>query len=283
MKKMTKMAAILMSAVLAGSSMMAMTATAYPSMLTANAAQKTNNSNLNLSCFTRGVYQVKIDGSDQTSYFIFNDKSSGRTDNSYGIGVDFTCVQSAQSVDFYFGDMRTATPMQIDSVDNGTINGSIYGHTYTCKLMKEQNPDTFDAATYEQNNKKTAKQNTSSKKNAQNPIQNYTGTYGCYRATMKVSALGKDQATVSVYWSSSAFEHSEWTMSGKVAVKNGSVVFMYSDCIKETIVYDMDGSLKSDTIDYAFGSGTITFTGNQADWFDMQENIADGSLFVYAN
>jgi hypothetical protein len=144
--------------------------------------------------------------------------------------------------------------------------------------MNGINADTFDAETY---TSKNTKKTTSSKK-MQNPIQSYVGTYGCGRATMKVSELGTDQATVTVYWSSSAFEHSEWTMSGKVSVKNGCVVLKYNDCIKNTIVYGMDGEFESDTVEYAFGSGTITFCGDYADWYDAQENVAECSIFEFA-
>jgi ABC-type glycerol-3-phosphate transport system substrate-binding protein len=46
----------------------------------------------------------------------------------------------------------------------------------------------------------------------QNPVMNYVGTYGSDRATMLVEASEADSAKITVSWSSSAAEHSEWVM-----------------------------------------------------------------------
>ena len=50
----------------------------------------------------------------------------------------------------------------------------------------------------------------------QNPVMNFVGNYTCDRAAMLVEADGTENAKFTVTWGSSAWEHSEWTMSGKL-------------------------------------------------------------------
>ena len=120
-----------------------------------------------------------------------------------------------------------------------------------------------------------------SSKNTQNPIMNFIGKYGNGRATMTVSAKGSDKATINVTWGSSAFEHSEWTMTGKVSAIGDCVIVDYDDCTKETFGYDANGDLMKDIVEYTDGEGTLTFHYDNVIWDDAMENIADGAVFTY--
>ena len=120
-------------------------------------------------------------------------------------------------------------------------------------------------------------------KTGQNPIMNFIGSYSNGRGMMAVTAKGADQATIKVSWSSSAAEHSEWTMSGKVRTVGDCLIVDYNDCTKETIGYAMDGTLMKDFIEYTNGDGSLTFHYNDVIWSDYEENIADGAVFTYYN
>lgn len=114
----------------------------------------------------------------------------------------------------------------------------------------------------------------------QNPVMNFVGTYGCDRATMIVECKGDDEAQFTVTWSSSAAEHSEWTMSGKLDTDKLTVD--YTDCVKKDVVFNEDGSVASEDVIYSDGTGTITFSAEDytLTWDDAKEHAADGMVFV---
>ena len=88
---------------------------------------------------------------------------------------------------------------------------------------------------------------------------------------------GPDYYTVHVTWSSSAWEHSEWTFSGSF---DSEGKLYYSDGTKTTVSYDEDG-IESITTDYTGGNGCLyTNVGNGLRWDDYEEGVAAGALFV---
>ena len=116
-------------------------------------------------------------------------------------------------------------------------------------------------------------------KPVQNPIMNFIGNYSNGRAMMTVSAKGSDKATINVTWGSSAAEHSEWTMSGKVSAIGDCVIVDYEDCFKESFTYDADGAIVKDVIDYTNGTGTLTFSANNVIWNADEDAAVDGTVF----
>lgn len=118
----------------------------------------------------------------------------------------------------------------------------------------------------------------------QNPIMNFIGTYGVGRAGIDVQPSGKEGAKISIRWSGSAAEHSEWVMSGKLDTT--ALTVEYSDCVKKDVVYKEDGTVQSETVVYENGKGTIAFhdgTPITLTWNDEQEHIADGTVFEYSS
>jgi predicted small lipoprotein YifL len=118
----------------------------------------------------------------------------------------------------------------------------------------------------------------------QNPIMNFVGVYACDRASMTVEAAdAKDGAKVTVTWSSSAAEHSEWAMTGTFDADKLTIT--YDDCVRTDVVFNEDGSVKSENVVYENGKGTITFSDGEKlslTWDDAEENMADGMVFEYA-
>ena len=113
----------------------------------------------------------------------------------------------------------------------------------------------------------------------QNPIMNFIGNYSNGRGTMTVSAQGTDTANIAVSWSSSAFDTAEWKMSGTMTQDGDKLIVKYQNCSKVVYSYTADGTLNQMVTMYEGGSGTIIFSGDQAEWIDNQEEIANGQVF----
>jgi len=117
----------------------------------------------------------------------------------------------------------------------------------------------------------------------QNPVMNFVGKYGAGRATIMVEAEGSDRAKVSITWGSSAWEHSEWTMSGPFDEE--TLTITYDDCVKKNVSYEDDTEQGTEELVYENGTGTITFSEGETlslTWADDQENIAEGTEFVWS-
>lgn len=114
----------------------------------------------------------------------------------------------------------------------------------------------------------------------QNPVMNYIGNYACDRASMLIEADGADSTKISVTWGSSAFEHSEWVMTGTFDADTLRIA--YSDCTRKDVAFSEDGSSESETVVYENGSGRIIFSedGASLTWEDDEEQMADGMTFV---
>ena len=118
----------------------------------------------------------------------------------------------------------------------------------------------------------------------QNPVMNFIGVYASGRASMKVEAADEqDGVKISVTWSSSAAEHSEWVMSGKFDADKLTVA--YNDCVRTDYVFNEDGSVKSENVVYEKGEGTVTFYDGEKlslTWADAEEDVAADMVFEYA-
>ena len=115
----------------------------------------------------------------------------------------------------------------------------------------------------------------------QNPVMNFVGNYQADRASMLVEAEGAENAKFTVNWGSSAWENSEWVMSGKLDRETLSVT--YDNCVRTDRVYGDDGSVTKETVVFENGKGRISFNakGNSITWEDDQEHIADGKVFSF--
>ena len=121
---------------------------------------------------------------------------------------------------------------------------------------------------------------TATEEDGQNPIMNFIGNYGYERATMEVSALGMEKSGITVWWSSSAAEHYEWTMTG--VLDADALTLEYTDCVKKDVVFNEAGEIVSETVLYENGTGTVRFfMDGHVEWEDAMEHAADGAVFEW--
>ena len=116
----------------------------------------------------------------------------------------------------------------------------------------------------------------------QNPAMNFIGNYRCDRANVQIGADGQEGMKAIVTWSGSAAEESKWVMSGTFDPE--TLQFEYHDCVKSEIVYDEDGTVKSEEKVFEGGHGFMTFKEGDAltlTWQEDQEHVADDMVFTY--
>ena len=130
--------------------------------------------------------------------------------------------------------------------------------------------------------KKKKSEKPAEEENGQNPIMNFVGTYANDRCSIEVQAAdNKTGVNFTVTWGSSAAETSEWAMSGNFDESTMSVT--YTDGLRKDMVFNEDGTTKSETIVYQNGKGTFTFgKDNTLTWKDEQEHAADDMVFTWA-
>lgn len=163
-------------------------------------------------------------------------------------------------------------------IETVTARSTTRTTTTTTKKTTKKTETTKKGATTKKATTKAATK-APAQEDGQNPVMNYIGRYGSGRATIDVECQGKRDAHFSVYWSGSAAEHSEWTMSGTFDEETQSVY--YTNCVKKTVIFNEDGTKEVETVEYVGGKGTIFFKGNSLTWEDLAEHIADGMTFTF--
>lgn len=121
----------------------------------------------------------------------------------------------------------------------------------------------------------------------QNPAMNFVGNYGAGRANIFIECDGMDGMKATVTWGSSAWEHSEWVMSG--SFDSDKLIFEYDNCTKTDIKYageSEDGEepeIESSEEIYTGGKGRMIFTDDPLTilWMDDEEHMADDLTFEY--
>ena len=168
---------------------------------------------------------------------------------------------------------RAAGP---DRLDRGAAPAPSYGRDMRASAPRYGAKDAAPAGSEEAE--------AAAQEDGQNPVMNFIGVYGHDRASIMVEADGMDGAKITVTWGASAAENAEWVMSGKFDPETLTVA--YTDCVKTVYVWNEQGEIDSETVEYENGEGTITFTDGEAlslTWDDAQEHIADGTVFEYAS
>ena len=172
------------------------------------------------------------------------------------------------------GTVESETPVY----ENGT--GSItFGEDMTL-TWKDDQDHAADDMVFEYASFVPEESEGEAEEDGQNPVMNFIGVYAYERASIKVECEGTENALFTVMWSSSAAEHREWTMSGKLDVAAQTVD--YDNCFCKDVVFTEDGTVESETTVYENGTGTFTFgEGNTLTWVDDQDNAAEGIVFEY--
>ena len=115
---------------------------------------------------------------------------------------------------------------------------------------------------------------------ARNPAEDLAGSYGAGRANMDVETDGADGVKITVTWGGSAWEKSQWVMSGRFDPETLTVE--YADCVKSELSFNEKDELDTTTVIYENGAGRILFNAeNQSlTWQDDRENAAEGLVFT---
>ena len=257
--------------------------------VTAPAAAKETTTVTTASCdadfrwFGSGVYKVSVAGSERETYYIFNDDHNGRVNSVSGIDIGFTYEQSRSGVVFHMADDQDPIVMLIDNAGDDAFTGTMLGNAYTFSLVNGADPAAFVAADQVIVDQSDREAQIQACDDGQNPVMNFIGSYSNGRASMTVSAMGKDQAVITISWGSSAFETVKWEISGTVMQDEDMVVLNYQNCTCENIIFNEDSSLYQDVTAYTNGAGTIRFGGNMAVWNDEQVGSAEKQIFCYTN
>ena len=113
------------------------------------------------------------------------------------------------------------------------------------------------------------------------PVQRFQGKYASGRCTVEVIGVANNSVEIHVYWSSSAWEHSEWTMSGNFDEDANGFYVYYSDGVRKDIKYNEDGTKESTETVYEGGKGAFRFNGNKMTWSDQtSDHVADNMVFT---
>lgn len=112
------------------------------------------------------------------------------------------------------------------------------------------------------------------------PVQRFQGRYGSDRCTVDVKGVANNTVEIHIYWASSAWEHSEWTMSGNFDEDSKGFYVYYSDGVRKDYKFNDDGEQESVETVYTGGKGAFRFNGNKMTWDDHAEHIADGMVFT---
>ena len=112
----------------------------------------------------------------------------------------------------------------------------------------------------------------------QNPADSYRGEYQCDRAHATVESYYPDSASIVIEWGGSASETAQWDILGKLDPETKTIE--YSDSVKQIFVYDENGDVKSEEIEYDNGTGTIVFGDDGTfTWHDDQSESEDDMVF----
>ncbi|MEE3449869.1 MAG: hypothetical protein VZR27_04085 [Acutalibacteraceae bacterium] len=120
----------------------------------------------------------------------------------------------------------------------------------------------------------------SNKKNV-TEISEYVGTYSEGKGVLTFDVDSSLNCYFKVTWPLGDAETREWTFSANFDDVDS---FYYDDCTKTITTYDENGEQTTET-DYLNGSGHVTVSQNEDGnyifiWYDNQEHIADGSVFI---
>lgn len=135
---------------------------------------------------------------------------------------------------------------------------------------------------YQEENSNITNNETNSSNNAESPESEYSweGTWEdtySQRCHMDIVNIGDRQYSISINWSSSAFENSCWEMTG--AYDASTSCLEYSDCTQYSEIYLEDGNLTRTPV-YENGTGRLYIQDAYLYWEDDIENIGANCCFV---
>lgn len=94
----------------------------------------------------------------------------------------------------------------------------------------------------------------------QRTLKDFAGSYTADRCTITVEATSDTEGTISVHWAGSVSEAYEWTMSGSFDCD--TMRLSYSNGVKKCVVFNEDGTISEETVEYENGFGRLQFFGD---------------------
>ncbi len=114
----------------------------------------------------------------------------------------------------------------------------------------------------------------------QNPVMSFVGEYQCDQAQATVECFGFDEAWITIQSSGSAWETPQWDIVG--SLDPDTLTISYTNCGKSLIVYDENGEIKSQDLEYEGGTGTIVFNDDGTfTWHEDQSESVDDMVFEW--
>ncbi|MDO4407117.1 MAG: hypothetical protein Q4C07_08040 [Eubacteriales bacterium] len=169
----------------------------------------------------------------------------------------------------------TVVTQQVEEATEAQQNQSA-----TQKATQKATEKATDTATNKATQKANEKATQKPTEATGSPVQRFQGRYGSGRCTVDVKGVANNTVEIHIYWSSSAWEHSEWTMSGNFDEDANGFYVYYSDGVKKDYKFNDDGEQESVETVYTGGKGAFRFNGNKMTWDDHAEHIADGMVFT---
>ena len=110
--------------------------------------------------------------------------------------------------------------------------------------------------------------------------EDYAGTYGEGRCTVRIQATSDDEAEILIQWGDSAWQSVEWKMTA--AYHPDSDTFTYADAVKTLVTYTDEGEETREVLSEN-GSGTFRMGEDKTmRWEDAEENAGEDMVFVYS-
>ena len=100
---------------------------------------------------------------------------------------------------------------------------------------------------------------------------NWIGRNVSDRASALVECEGTDSARITITWNSSAWEHAEWEIVGKLDPE--TLTITYTGATKAIVTRDENGNVVNEDVEYTDGTGTIVF--GEGLTFTWHEDQAD--------
>ena len=108
------------------------------------------------------------------------------------------------------------------------------------------------------------------------PGEEFVGTWGCGRATLKITQLSDTEFQASISWASSAAAHTEWEYP--LTYKDGKLVCSGKGT-KTNFEYQSENAEPDKTVDYTDGSAEFSMEGSHIVWNDLNENSGEDMMF----
>ncbi len=108
------------------------------------------------------------------------------------------------------------------------------------------------------------------------PGEEFVGTWGCGRATLKITQLSDTEFQASISWASSAAAHTEWEYP--LTYQDGKLVCSGKGT-KTNFEYQSENAEPDKTVDYTDGSAEFSMEGSHIVWNDLNENSGEDMMF----